>query len=88
MNDGTSDAISAAANNKDRWRWRSLFLLSFEVACLPTKGVVSLHLASPVQSGPVAGVYEEKSADHNRESGSERPENRVERRIYAVKLIL
>ena len=88
MNDRTSDVISAAATNKDRWRWRSLFLLSFEVACLPTKGVVSLHLASLVQSGPVGGVYEEKSADHNRESGSERPENCVEQRIYAVKLIL
>jgi hypothetical protein len=88
MNDRTSDVISAAANDKDRWRWRSMFLLSFEVARLPTKGVLSLHLVSLVQSGPVGGVYEEKSAYHNRESGSERPENRVERKIYAVKLIL
>lgn len=88
MNDGTSDAISAAAYRKDRWRWRSLFLLSFEVASLPTKGVVPLHLASLVQSGPLGGVYEEKSADHKRESGSETLENRVEPRIFAVKLIL
>ncbi|MDG2221230.1 MAG: hypothetical protein P8L85_07620 [Rubripirellula sp.] len=58
------------------------------MACLPTKGVESLHLESLVRIGAAAGVYEEKSADHNRESGLQRPENRVERRIYAVKLIL